>query len=138
MTASPESPTPERVPALRSRDRPRLPGRVNGAFGVARDGASATIDPSDQPSKAAATKGMPELCDRSIYYVADGSCLGFVPPVLATTNRSQAGLSLGEGSELAFPIRGRSRHIVQGRLQWHVILEHFCSLFALFPRRKRF
>ena len=38
-------------------NRPRLPGRVNGAFGVARDGASATIDPADQPSKAAATKG---------------------------------------------------------------------------------
>ncbi len=43
--------------ALRSPDRARLPGRVNGAFGDARDGASATIDVSDQPSGTAATKG---------------------------------------------------------------------------------
>jgi hypothetical protein len=38
-------------------NRPRLPGHVKGAYGVARDGASATIDPTDQPSNAAATKG---------------------------------------------------------------------------------
>jgi hypothetical protein len=51
-----------RLPALRSPDRPRLPGRVKAASGVAGDGASASPDPADQPSMAAATKGMSELC----------------------------------------------------------------------------
>jgi len=37
------------------------PGRVKTAFGVARDGASATLDPTGQSSNAAVTKGMREL-----------------------------------------------------------------------------
>lgn len=48
-------------PALRSPDRPRLSGRIKGAYGVASDGAGATFDPTGQPSKAAATKGTREL-----------------------------------------------------------------------------
>jgi hypothetical protein len=44
-----------RVRALRSSDRPRRPGRVKTASGVARDGASASTRPADQQSKTAAT-----------------------------------------------------------------------------------
>ncbi len=57
-----EVPCQARVPALRSPDRPRLVGRVKAASGVARDGASASLDPADQPSNAAATKRRGELC----------------------------------------------------------------------------
>jgi hypothetical protein len=52
-----------RVPALRSPDRPRLPGRVKAACGVASDGASASLDTTDQPSNAAATKGRVDALD---------------------------------------------------------------------------
>jgi hypothetical protein len=39
------------VPALRSPDRPRLPGRVNGASGVARDAhAMAQAPPLTRPT----------------------------------------------------------------------------------------
>jgi hypothetical protein len=44
-------------PALRSRDRPRTASGVRASVGVVHDGASATLDPPGQPSKAAATKG---------------------------------------------------------------------------------
>ena len=42
-------------------NRPRLPGRVNGAYGKSRDGRKRPIDPTDQASNAAATKGTGEL-----------------------------------------------------------------------------
>jgi hypothetical protein len=74
------TPTVAGVPALRSPDRPRLPGRVNGAFGVACDGASATIDPADQPSKAAATKaGTIVRAARSTPARTSGALRGHLP-----------------------------------------------------------
>lgn len=58
--------------------------RRKGAYGVARDGASATLAPADQPSKTAATKGR----DRSARWSGTGRVRHEMPPTTAATSAS--------------------------------------------------